>query len=360
MDVDLSVPLILGGMCNKNFYIEESECLPKQILNEPNGYISCAHKLLKSGVDIICAPTALATSEHLRHFELDEETEQINFELVKLAKSVSDDVKIAGVISQADLDIEPFGEILYTQLMHIYRKQASALIQAGVDILLLDMKTISHARAAVLALQKFDMPIFVMMHINADSEMDNDESPISALLILQKLGIAAFGIYENSPKNDFSMLKKEIVIYSQIPLIIHHQREAKTYKITDEFIGYNPNTQVGEIMLADKNQVYNLYFDSIEGSQQIECSVDMTDIFLELEDESFDVIMIEINSVDDAKDFSNNAHLSELPFCLCSHDEISLRLALMLYNGIAMISSDTSIPDESLSEIAEKYGAVIY
>ena len=86
----------------------------------------------------------------------------------------------------------------------------------------------------------------------------------------------------------------------------------------------------------------------------------MTDELLELEGESVDVIVVEINTIDDAKDWACNAHMANLPVCFYSHDEISLRLALLLYNGRAMIDSRSSLEEEKLQKIAEKYGAVIY
>ena len=64
--------------------------------------------------------------------------------------------------------------------------------------------------------------------------------------------------------------------------------------------------------------------------------------------------------MDDARDFALNAHMAKLPVCFLSHDEIALRLALLLYNGIAMVDSSSSIEPERLEKIAGKYGAVIY
>ena len=47
-------------------------------------------------------------------------------------------------------------------------------------------------------------------------------------------------------------------------------------------------------------------------------------------------------------------------FMFLSEDPLALRMALMLYQGIALIDSDTLIPKEELDEMCEKYGAVVY
>ena len=86
----------------------------------------------------------------------------------------------------------------------------------------------------------------------------------------------------------------------------------------------------------------------------------MTDELLQLEEENYDVILVNVDSVDDARDFAQNAHMANLPICFSSHNDSALRLALLLYNGRAMVDSHSSIEPEELGKIAKKYGAVIY
>ena len=75
---------------------------------------------------------------------------------------------------------------------------------------------------------------------------------------------------------------------------------------------------------------------------------------------SCDVLRVEINSNDDAIDFARNAHMSSLPVMFLSENPLALKMALMLYQGIALIDRDTLIPMEELEEMCKKYGAVVY
>ena len=86
----------------------------------------------------------------------------------------------------------------------------------------------------------------------------------------------------------------------------------------------------------------------------------MTDTITDVCDESYDVLTVSINSPDDAIDFAKNMHMSTLPVSFLSDDEISLKMALMLYQGRAIVDTKSLIETEKLEKIAEKYGAVLY
>lgn len=86
----------------------------------------------------------------------------------------------------------------------------------------------------------------------------------------------------------------------------------------------------------------------------------MEELISDVCETSCDILRVEIISSDDAIDFARNAHMSTLPVMFLSDNEIALKMALMLYQGIAMIDSSTMIPENILSDICKKYGAVIY
>ena len=87
---------------------------------------------------------------------------------------------------------------------------------------------------------------------------------------------------------------------------------------------------------------------------------DMADELIAAEEESCDVLLIRIESADDAMIFEDNAHLAALPVMFSADDEIALKAALMLYDGRAMIDSETAIRKDALEKIAIKYGSLVY
>ena len=52
--------------------------------------------------------------------------------------------------------------------------------------------------------------------------------------------------------------------------------------------------------------------------------------------------------------------MAVLPVMFSGDDEIAMKLALMLYQGRALIDRESLIDEEELKSAAEKYGAVIY
>jgi methionine synthase I (cobalamin-dependent) len=413
MDVDLSVPILLDGATATNLLPdswEEDLCVPKWILEHPDELQALQRQYLQAGCNILYAPTFGASSLQLAQYGLENELDFINRELIRLTKQTAgEDAAVAGVLSPTGLDLEPFGEASFTELLHLFRQQASVLVDAGADLLVVEtMTSIAEARAAAIALRRFHKPIFVTMTVDEDGNTLDGGSAVNALVILQELGISAFGLNCSCGPQAMLDIMCQLQIYAKIPLIAKPSAcrfDEETEKllpispaemgnavrnlfdagvtivggccqttpehfthISRAFSKYNfalsPKPQdmgnKGEIVLADTMQIYNLFCDQIECSEPIECSVDMADTLIRLESERIDVIRISVNSVDEAKLFAENAHLAGLPICLHSHDEISLRLALMLYTGRAMVDTDSGIEEEELRHIAQKYGAVLY
>jgi hypothetical protein len=137
-------------------------------------------------------------------------------------------------------------------------------------------------------------------------------------------------------------------------------------------VGYEPPEDIaiakssGDIILADERQVYYLTPETTEISPLLKCSPNMEDDICEAEDGedtdfcSYDILRVEVDNSEDAVDFCAAASMSELPVMFFSENEIALKTALLLYNGVAMIDKSTSIPVDVVEYAAKKYGAVIY
>ena len=411
MDVDLSAPILLDGATATNLFesgaVPENICLERWILEHPQKLIDLQKKYLEIGSKLLYTPSFGANAARLARFGLEDRVASYNKQLAKLTLSIANNCLVAGGLSSTGLILEPFGDTSFTEMIAIYREQASALLQAGVDLFVVETLTsVSEARAAAIALKKFDKPVIITLTVDEDGEMPFGGTALNAMIMLQELGIAAFGLNCSYGPKNMAKVIQQLRPYAKIPLVakpaaVAYQEETKQISpltpiemametkqilnagatliggccgttpqhldaIQDAMYEHNFNQTFpqqdwqGDIILADTKQIYCLYCDQIECSPALKCSVDMTDELLALEEESYDVILIEVNSPDDARDFSKNAHIATLPICFLSHDEAALRLALMLYNGRAMIDSHSSIEMEKLEKIAAKYGAVIY
>lgn len=410
MDVDLSVPLLLDGDLKENLFVEgdftADICLEKWILDHPDSFQNLVRKWVQAGCQVIQTPTAGASAPRLAKFDLEDCVEEYNRELVRLTKQAAGDALVAGRISFTGLSLEPFGETSFTEMVGMFREQGAVLADAGVDFFTVEkMESISEARAAAIALRKFKKPVFLMMNVDENGETIHGGSAVNALVILQELGISAFGISGTFGAGQMKELISRMKPYAKVPLIVKPDAyamedeiavplspeemaaevkealeagaimaggccgttESHLQAIADVIKGHNGELKepvseetTGDLILADTKQIYELYCDQIEFSEPLVCTVDMTDELLHLEEEPIDVISVMVDTADDAKDFAMNAHMANLPICFSAHDEVTLGVALMLYNGIAMVDSSSGIDEEQLKKVAKKYGAVIY
>ena len=106
--------------------------------------------------------------------------------------------------------------------------------------------------------------------------------------------------------------------------------------------------------------IYFLSSESIELSEPIRCSVDMSSEIFEMNESFTGVVTVELLNYDDAMFFCRNAHMLTLPVIFKSESKIALESGLLLFSGRAMIDSDCSLDREELEKLAGKYGAIVY
>lgn len=414
MDVDLSVPLLLDGATATNLFsnsVPDNICIPKWITEHPDALQNLQQKFLSAGSKVLYAPTFGANSSALSKFGLEDQMESMNRTLVSLTKQVANDKTwVGGVLSPTGLELEPFGESTFTEVMRVFRDQAKVLLESDVDFFVVEtMVSIAEARAAAIALRKLNKPVMITMTVDEEGNTLDGGKAVNALIILQELGIAAFGLNGSYGPAAMKDVFIQMAEYAKIPLVAkpsavsfdeptqsltpispdemaqqmkqliiagaslvggccqttpeHIKALGNVLTITPPPSIFNldrPIEKEDEIILADSKQHYHLYSDQMDCSEPICCSADMCDDFLRLEEERYDVIVIQLDTVEEAREFSENAHFSTLPICFLTHDELTLRLALMLYTGKALIDSRSSIEEDTLKYIAQKYGAIIY
>lgn len=257
-------------------------------------------------------------------------------------------IKTAAALSPSGMLIEPFGEMSFTELISVYDEQVKALGRYA-DLYVLDgMCSMADIRAALISCKKTKKPVYVFLKVDENGLTEEFEVPaLSALITVQEMGADAFGI--SSSLQNCDDLCTELMKYAKIPLIINNMYKHGSTDIQDDFF-----------IFTHYNNIYFLEADTTEISEPITCYPDMEEIIADTCKTSCDVLLVQINTCDDAIDFARNAHMSTLPVMFSSENELALKMALMLYQGIALIDSTTMIPEKTLNKICTKYGAVVY
>ncbi|WMJ22061.1 homocysteine S-methyltransferase family protein [Paludicola sp. MB14-C6] len=410
MDIPQSGYLLLDGATATNLYAKgmpKGICIEEYLLNHPELIQELQTEFVAAGSDIIYAPTFSANRAKLQTFGFENHVTEWNKKLVALTKEVANGKKVAGDLSPTGLFIEPYGDTTFAELVDIYKEQASALNEAGVDLFVIEtMLSLSESRAAVIACREFNKPIFVTVTINEKGRLLSGATPLTCLITLQELGISAFGINCSCGPESLVECIEELSQFSKIPLIakpnagqpnpllenvydlspvmmknniarlleagasiiggccgttpehIHEMRELlDTYPPHEKIV---PPELPNDMILCNETQLFALDNERIEFTEPIFCEYDMADQFLTAEEDSFDVLLIHLNTVDDANQFIINSHLANLPVCFHSTNEKALVTALFSYQGRCIVDNQSPIEMTYLEQLSKKYGAILY
>ena len=106
---------------------------------------------------------------------------------------------------------------------------------------------------------------------------------------------------------------------------------------------------------------YNVFFleDEFSFSEEIECSLDMSEDIIRAENNGDDVVLLRVNYSEDPFFLEKNCDFIRLAVALRSDDADVLEMALLLFQGRCIVSSLCDIDYDLLTEISQKYGAVV-
>lgn len=281
----------------------------------------------------------------------------------------------------------PYGDTSFTELKAYYKELIKPDAETAAGFVLGGMTMLSDLRAAFFECRKYGKPIYVTLPVDDDLETIHELPADAALIVMQALGAAKFGICSDDADTLIDVIAR-LRPFAEIPLYVQPKNgslsdEAITELLingADGFCGLDgecaeraekiisgknytvrETEQVESLKLANERDAFFLEPDTTEISFPVECNAGMSEELLEAnESHGYDVLKIMINTPDDALDFADNAYNSMLPVMFSSEDEVALKLALMLYQGRALIDGTSMIEEEELRKAAQKYGAVIY
>jgi 5-methyltetrahydrofolate--homocysteine methyltransferase len=152
---------------------------------------------VRAGARILLTNTFGASRRRLAEYDAQDRLREINAAAVAIARRAGgDQVLVAGDIGPCGTTVQPFGEIPFTEAHDIFREQASALVDAGVDLLLIEtMFDLQEMRAAVMACNEVRgrTPLIAFMTFTQDGLTDTGTDPVTAATVLEALGVDAVG-----------------------------------------------------------------------------------------------------------------------------------------------------------------------
>lgn len=405
--MEVTFPLLLDGATGTQLQargFDSSICAEEWTLQHPEVITEIQQDYIQSGSQIVYAPTFGANRVKLEDHGIFNQVADYNKKLVAISKNAArDKAWIAGDIAPTGKFLYPLGDLTFEELVEIYTEQASALEASGVDLFVIEtMMTLAEARAAVLAVKSVSSkPIFVTVTCDENGKMLTGTDVTAALVVLQGMGIDAFGLNCSTGPEQMLHQIQRLQEYAAIPLIA--KPNAGTPQVLDGKTVYDcPPDQFAHLVpelakagvcifggccgtqrehisalacalsqikpevsspshpnllpCASEKAVFlldvNAYYDSI-----FSCDEDLEDALFDAEDSSCPLVAIRISAADELDIFSDCQGMITKPLCLICDDAELLEQALRRYQGRALYEG--TLPDEALLPLCKKYGLIL-
>ncbi len=196
-------------------------CPEAWLLDNPDAILEVQGGYAQAGADIVFAPTFGGNRLKLAEFGLQAQCRQINMGLVELSKKAAPQCLVFGDLAPTGQFLQPSGDFPFEEALQVYKEQASALLEAGVDGFVVEtMMDVQEARAALLALRELcQLPVMVSLTFEAGQRTLTGNHPVAALITMQALGADAFGCNCSSGPEEMCSIIAMMKPYAKIPLL---------------------------------------------------------------------------------------------------------------------------------------------
>jgi len=182
-----------------------NRCYDELNLSDPNLILSVHEEYLQSGAEILETNTFGANRFRLARHGLAGKVAEINAAGVQLARQAvahlrdkqAGEAWVAGSVGPLGVRLEPLGKTGLDEARAAFVEQIRALVDAGVDMLIVEtMPALNEAHEALAAAQEAapDFPLLVMVTVDDESNCLDGSSPQQAAALLTEWGANAVGV----------------------------------------------------------------------------------------------------------------------------------------------------------------------
>ncbi len=248
-------PVYLDGAVGTNMMkagMPMGVCPEKWLVDNPLPIGELQKAYVDAGSDIVLAPTFAANRIKLQEYSLSDQVDLINRTLAEnTRKATGGRCLVAGDMTMTGQQLAPIGELDFEELVDVYKQQAKALIEGGVDLFFIEtMMSLQETRAALIAVKEIaaEIPAITSLTFNEDGKTLFGSSPSNAIVVLQSLGADAVGLNCSTGPDKMVPLIEEMRRYATVPIIA------------------KPNAGLPE--LIDQNTVYRMTPDEFAADME--------------------------------------------------------------------------------------------
>jgi homocysteine S-methyltransferase len=199
-----STPILFDGGMGTQLYaqgVPYERCFDELNLRQGDLVQAVHRAYIAAGAEVIETNTFAANRVRLAAYGLAERVRDINFRGVKIAREArevsGESVFLAGSVSSIGQPLAPVGTITAEEARAIFIEQIEALLEAGVDLLVLEtFSSPIELREAVQAAKSVsaDLPIIAQVSVDEDGNTLAGATPREVIAALESLGVDALGV----------------------------------------------------------------------------------------------------------------------------------------------------------------------
>lgn len=201
-------------------------CPEQWILQHRDIMLALQKQYVQAGTNILYAPTFTANRIKLAEYGLEDKMESMITELVAISREAASDstdnkVYVAGDITMTGEQLRPMGKMELETLIDVYKEQIRLLVDAGVDLLVVEtMMSLAETRAALIAAKEVcDLPVMVSFTFEASGRMLYGTDARTAAIVAESLGADAVGINCSMGPAGMKKIVGEMAAVTRIPII---------------------------------------------------------------------------------------------------------------------------------------------
>lgn len=203
-----------SGVCPEAWILEHKEVM-----------LGLQKKYVKAGANILYAPTFTANRIKLKEYGLDDKMQSMLCDLVAISKEATREaehpVYVAGDLTMTGVQLKPMGTMELEELITVYKEQITYMVEAGVDLLVVEtMMSLAETRAALIAAKEVcELPVMVTMTFEKDGRTLYGTDARTAAIVVESLGACAVGVNCSTGPAHMQQIISDMAAVTRIPII---------------------------------------------------------------------------------------------------------------------------------------------
>jgi methionine synthase / methylenetetrahydrofolate reductase(NADPH) len=174
-----------------------NKCYDELNVRSPEIVLDVHREYVRAGAEIIETNTYGANRVKLGGFGIEDELREINVQAAQIArKAAGDSVYVAGAMGPLGIRIEPYGPTALEEARDIFREQAAALLDGGVDLFMCEtFANLAEVEQAIAAVRDIcTLPVVAQVTIGVDGRTIFGDSPRVIAQRLDRAGADVIGL----------------------------------------------------------------------------------------------------------------------------------------------------------------------